>query len=213
MLLRQLREFNLRVERKKLHLPLPDDIVLLVEHLPVYTLGRHGLSENLYISREALEARGVEFFEIDRGGDITYHGPGQLTAYPIIDLSRYGLGVKDYVTLLEECVIRTIASYGIKGERIEGKTGVWVGKGSGLERKISAIGIKCSRYITMHGVALNVGNDLSGFEGINPCGLNMGVTSISKETGGEVDFNEVKDCFWNSLLTLLQPHTPFRGNS
>ena len=195
----QLKEFNTRVERRKENLPLPEDLVLFVEHAPVYTLGLHGKDANLLLDSESLREKNIEYFKINRGGDITYHGPGQLTVYPIIDLQRYNIGVKEYVDTLEGIVIDAIAAFGIKGERIEGRTGVWVGKGSPRERKISAIGIKCSRHVTMHGFALNVGPDLSNFLGIVPCGLSQGVTSVSAEVGKAISVDDVKFTVWEIL--------------
>lgn len=207
----QREEFNKRIQLRKQNKPLPDDVVLMVEHKPVYTLGLHGREENLLLSPVSLAFRGAEFVKTDRGGDITYHGPGQITVYPILDLLRYHLGVKDYVNLLEETVIRTIARYGIKGERIPGRTGVWIGKSTPDERKISAIGVKCSRYVSMHGVALNVGSDLSAFEFIVPCGIaDKGVTSISRECGREVSLDDVKMIFSETLVSLLLPRILFQ---
>lgn len=192
----QRAEFRRRIDCRKNGEPLPDDLLIMVEHRPVVTLGRHGKTANLLLSPAALAETDTEYHETDRGGDITYHGPGQLTVYPIMDLERRKLGVKDYVALLESAVISVLESYGIKGERIEGKTGVWVGKNTAHERKICAIGIRCSRHVTMHGFALNVGGDLSGFDAINPCGLGKAVTSISKETGRETGVAEVADRVW-----------------
>lgn len=167
--------------------------LLLVEHDPVYTLGKSGNEANLLISTVQLRAKHAEFIKVDRGGDITFHGPGQLVAYPIFDLEFLGMGVKEYVDKLEEVVIRTIASYGIKGDRLAGATGVWIEPGSSRARKICAIGVKCSRYVTMHGFALNVNTDLDYFKSINPCGfVDKGVTSIRQEIGREVDLEEVK---------------------
>ena len=184
--------------------------ILLVEHPPVYTLGKSGHAENLLVGREALEAMGAQFFHIDRGGDITFHGPGQLVCYPILDLERLGIGLRAYIDALEESVIRTVAEYGIRAERIAGASGVWVGAGiaqegdhrtadgggkctpAGAPRKICAIGVRSSRYITMHGFALNVTTDLRYFSYINPCGfVDKGVTSIEKETGAQPSLEEV----------------------
>jgi lipoyl(octanoyl) transferase len=151
-----------------------------------------------------LERRGIEFVQIERGGDITYHGPGQLVVYPILDMQKYSLGVKSYIDLLEETIIRVIAKYGIKGERVEGATGVWIDVGTPRERKICAIGVKCSRFVTMHGLALNVNTDLSYFSAINPCGfIDKGVTSISRELGHDIDMIEVKDLFKSIFIHLL----------
>ena len=210
----QLAEFNRRVDCRKVGEELPDDLIIFAEHQPVYTLGKHGHQSNLLLSPEELGRNGIEYAEIGRGGDITYHGPGQITVYPILDLLRYRLGVKDYVDLLEETVVRTIGGYGIKGERIEGRTGVWIGKGTQSERKISAIGIKCSRHVSMHGFALNVGSDISRFTGIVPCGIsNRGVTSISLEVGREVPVSEVKEELWVNITRLLRLRIPSPGNS
>lgn len=183
----------------------PDkEYLLLVEHPPVVTLGKHAHESNLLLPEKMMEARGVECFRVERGGDVTYHGPGQLVVYPILDLEKHHLGVKDYVDLIEESVIRTIASYGIKGDRIDGASGVWIGRGTPSERKICALGVKCSRFCTMHGLALNVNTDLSGFSIINPCGfVDKGVTSMSRETGRNMNFEEVKKRFSDVFLSLI----------
>lgn len=209
----QTAEFESRVNAKKIGEEVTDDTIFLVQHNPVLTLGKHGNISNLLFPFETLRKRGLELVEINRGGDITYHGPGQLTVYPILDLNRYRLGVKDYVNLLEQVVIDTIAEFGLKGDRIEGKTGVWLGKGTADERKISAIGIKCSRFITMHGLSLNVGEDLSGFGYINPCGLSKSVTSISKELGRVVSVDDVKPLIERMFTRLLRPRIPSPENS
>jgi len=157
-----------------------EPIIICTEHLPVYTLGRHGKSENVLRLPP-----GVECVRIDRGGDVTYHGPGQLVVYPIVSLIALKIGVKQYVDILEQAVIDTISASGIKGERVEGATGVWIGKNTPGERKICAIGVKVSRGVTMHGLALNVTNPLTPFSAINPCGFtDKGVTSISQELHG-----------------------------
>lgn len=179
------------------------EYLLLLEHLPVITLGKHGKSENL-INKEEMILRGIECIRIERGGDITYHGPGQLVVYPILDLEKHKLGVKGFINLLEEAIIRTIATYGIIGERIEGATGVWIDSGTFRERKICAIGVKCSRFITMHGLALNVNTDLEAFRLINPCGfINKGVTSLAKELNHEVEISEVATKFEKIFKNLL----------
>lgn len=195
--------FDKMVEAKRSGMEIGQEHILLLEHLPVITLGKHGHEENILNSRE-LERRGIECIRIERGGDITYHGPGQLVVYPILDLERHHLGVKQYVDLLEEAVIRTIADYGIKGERVEGATGVWIGKDTPMERKICAIGVKCSRFITMHGLALNVNTDLNYFSLINPCGfVGKGVTSIAKEVGHDVNIEHTKQLMERHLRELL----------
>ncbi len=161
---------------------------ILVEHLPVYTLGKHGKESNMLLSEEALRNIGAQLYHIDRGGDITYHGPGQITGYPIFDLEQFGIGLKQYIFNIEEVIIRVLADYGIRGFRIEGATGVWVGN-----NKICAIGVRASRYVTMHGFALNVNTDLRYFSYINPCGFtDKGVTSLQQELGRELPLDEVK---------------------
>lgn len=196
--------FDAMVEQKKNRLPTVNDWLLLVEHDPVITLGRHAKKSNLLISDDSLQKKGVKLRYIERGGDITFHGPGQLVAYPIVDLEPYHLGVKDYVYLLEESVIRTINHFGIKGERIEGASGVWLGKNTTCERKICALGVKCSRFCTMHGLALNVNTNLSWFKMINPCGfVDKGVTSLRQETGRDVNMDDVKKIFEKEFSVLL----------
>jgi lipoyl(octanoyl) transferase len=159
--------------------------LLCCEHPPTYTLGKNGKSDNLLLSPEYLAQQGAALFHIDRGGDITYHGPGQLTGYPIWHLPSLGLGVRAYVTLLEDCLIDLLKNYGIEADRLAHAPGVWVAQ----SRKIAAIGIRCSRGVTMHGFALNINTDLRYFGYINPCGFtDKGVTSIAQELGHPVDF-------------------------
>ena len=178
--------------------------ILLVEHPPVYTLGKSGHAENLLVGREALEAMGAQFFHIDRGGDITFHGPGQLVCYPILDLERLGIGLRAYIDALEESVIRTVAEYGIRAERIAGASGVWIVEEGAAPRKICAIGVRSSRYITMHGFALNVTTDLEWFSRINPCGFtDRGATSIERETGAKVPMDDVKRLVVKFLSEIL----------
>ena len=140
-----------------------ENCMIFVEHNHVYTLGKSGNEANMLISAIQLQAAHAEFVKVNRGGDITYHGPGQLVVYPIIDMANFGVGVKEYVDLLEEVVIRTVGEFGITGERLEGATGVWLDAHTSRAREICAIGIKCSRYVTMHGFALNVNTDLNYF--------------------------------------------------
>jgi lipoyl(octanoyl) transferase len=171
----------------------PGGHLIFVEHPPVYTLGRSGKAGNMLLSEAQLQAIGATLYHIDRGGDITFHGPGQLVAYPILDLERYGLGLKAYIHLLEEAVIRTCAEWGVTGDRVEGATGVWLDKGTPRERKICAIGVRSSHFVTMHGLALNVNTDLNYFRYIHPCGfIDKGVTSLALECGHPVDLGEVK---------------------
>lgn len=168
--------------------------LFFVEHPPVYTLGKSGHIENVLISDEQRAQRGIEFFKTNRGGDITFHGPQQIVGYPILDLEKFTTDIGKYLRNLEEVIILTLADYGLKGDRSAGETGVWLDPGvKGKERKICAMGVRCSRWITMHGFALNVNTDLSYFDFIIPCGIqNKQVTSIAKELGHEVDFEEAK---------------------
>ena len=183
--------------------------ILTVEHTPVYTLGKSGKQSNMLISQAYLESLGAEFFHIDRGGDITFHGPGQIVCYPILDIEKLGIGLRRYIEILEQVVIETVAYYGIKAERLEGATGVWIcdrgADGTPQNwRKICAIGVRASHFVTMHGLALNVSTDLKWFTMINPCGFtDKGVTSISKEIGKDVDFKEVKQLLVQTLTKLL----------
>ncbi len=204
MLAKQREVFSKMVDRKKNTLPIEEENIFFVEHLPVITLGKHAKEGNVLYNVEQLAGKGVELFHIERGGDVTYHGPGQLVAYPIIDLEYHHLGVKDYVALLEQAVILTIREFGIRGERVAGASGVWIESGTTRERKICALGVKCSRYITMHGLALNVNTDMEGFRLINPCGfIDKGVTSIAAELHKEVDINKVKDILGKHFKNLL----------
>lgn len=168
--------------------------LLFCEHYPVLTIGKSGKDSNLLISEARLQALGVSYYHINRGGDITYHGPGQITGYPIFDLETWHIGLKQYIYRLEETIIRFLALYGLKGERLEGATGVWLDPFvAGKARKICAIGVKSSRFVTMHGFALNINTDLNYFSLINPCGFtDKGVTSLAKELGKEQDFEEAK---------------------
>ena len=168
--------------------------LLFCEHDPVLTIGKSGKDSNLLIPEARLQALGVSYYHINRGGDITYHGPGQITGYPIFDLETWHIGLKQYIYRLEETFIRFLALYGLKGERLEGATGVWLDPFvAGKARKICAIGVKSSRFVTMHGFALNINTDLNYFSLINPCGFtDKGVTSLAKELGKEQDFEEAK---------------------
>jgi len=175
-------------------LPLPTSRLLFVEHPHVLTLGKSGDANNVLVKPARLAELGVDYFPINRGGDITYHGPGQLVAYPILDLDQFFTDIHKYLRTLEEAVIRTCSEFGIIAGRIEGLTGVWVDVEAGMAaRKICAFGVKSSRWVTMHGLALNVDSDLKFFDLIVPCGImDRGVTSISKEVGRKVELDEVK---------------------
>jgi lipoyl(octanoyl) transferase len=168
--------------------------LLFVEHPPVYTLGKTGHEENVLLGEKELQERGILFVKTNRGGDITFHGPEQIVGYPILDLEKFGTDIGKYLRNLEEIIIRTLAEYGIIGERSNGETGVWLESGNvGRERKIAAFGVRCSRWITMHGFAFNVNTDLEYFEGIIPCGIkNKQVTSLARELGRHIDLGDVK---------------------
>jgi len=170
-----------------------NNYLVFCEHPHVYTLGKSGDEQNLLLNYIQLQARHASFVQTNRGGDITYHGPGQLVGYPIFDLANFGIGLRRYIELLEDAIIEFIALYGLKGERMEGATGVWLDTATPRARKICAIGVRSSRFVTMHGFALNISTDLSYFSHINPCGFtDKGVTSLVHETGLELNFELVK---------------------
>jgi lipoyl(octanoyl) transferase len=181
-------------DRTSTNQPLTKHYLLFVEHPPVYTLGKSGHIENVLIDEMQMKERGMQFFRTNRGGDITYHGPGQIVGYPVLDLEKFYTDIGRYLRELEEVVIGLLAEYGILGERSPGETGVWIEPGvKGKERKICAIGVRCSRWITMHGFALNVNTDLANFGNIVPCGIqDKQVTSLEKELGRVVPIEEVK---------------------
>jgi lipoyl(octanoyl) transferase len=169
--------------------------LLLLEHPPVYTLGKSGHLENILIPQEEMQRRGIGFYHTNRGGDITFHGPGQLVGYPILDLEKFYTDIGRYLRNVEEVIIRSIAEFGLKGERSSGETGVWLQPDvKGAERKICAMGVRCSRWVTMHGFALNVNTDLSYFDNVIPCGIqNKKVTSLQQELGKRIPMDEVKE--------------------
>jgi lipoyl(octanoyl) transferase len=167
--------------------------LLFCEHPHVYTLGKSGSEENLLLNETQLEEHHARYYKINRGGDITYHGPGQLVGYPIFDLDHFFTDIHKYMRYLEEAVIQTLAEYGIRGERYEGYTGVWIDASLPEARKICAMGVKCSRWVTMHGIGFNVNSDLTYFSHIVPCGIDdKAVTSMQRELGRPVDMEEVK---------------------
>ena len=187
-------------------LALPQSRVFWVEHPHVLTLGKSGAAANVVAPPERLAELGVQYFPINRGGDITYHGPGQLVGYPILDLDQFFTDIHKYLRFLEEAVIRTCAEYGVDAGRIEGLTGVWIDPESGAKaRKICAFGVKCSRWVTMHGLALNVNTDLDFFNLIVPCGISdRGVTSLAREVGQPVDMEEVRMHMTRHLAELFE---------
>ncbi|MGZ5246399.1 MAG: lipoyl(octanoyl) transferase LipB [Flavitalea sp.] len=173
---------------------IPKHQLLFVEHPPVYTLGKSGKMEHVLINDEERAEKGIEFFKINRGGDITFHGPGQLVGYPIFDLEQFYTDIGKYLRNIEEAVIKVLEHYGLKGDRSPGETGVWLDPDvKGKERKICAIGVRCSRWVTMHGFAFNINTDLNYFNYIVPCGIRQKqVTSLQQELGREVNFGEVQ---------------------
>ena len=183
-----------------------EDVLLFVEHPHVYTLGKSGDAFHLLVSEEKLKEIGATYYPINRGGDITYHGPGQIVGYPLLDLEHFFTDIHKYMRYLEEAIIRTIAHYGIVGGRIEGLTGVWLDIDDPKKaRKIAALGVKCSRWLTMHGFAFNVNTDLNYFNHIVPCGItDKTVTSLSKELGSEMDMEEVKRILLKELAEVFQ---------
>ena len=208
----QTRLFQATIDRKLANRNLPtedqqatEDHLLFCEHPHVYTLGKSGMQSHLLLNEEGLRAKSVQFFPIDRGGDITYHGPGQLVGYPIFDLDQHFTDIHRYLRTLEEAIIGTLETYGIKAGRITGQTGVWIDEAEPLKaRKICAFGIRASRWVTMHGFAFNVNTDLAYFGHIIPCGIaDKGVTSLAKELGREVDMGEVKARLKMELANLF----------
>ena len=183
-----------------------EDVLLFVEHPHVYTLGKSGDAFHLLVSEEKLKEIGATYYPINRGGDITYHGPGQIVGYPLLDLEHFFTDIHKYMRYLEEAIIRTIGHYGIIGGRIEGLTGVWLDwENPKKARKIAALGVKCSRWLTMHGFAFNVNTDLNYFNYIVPCGItDKTVTSLSKELGHEMDMDEVKRILLHELAEVFQ---------
>jgi lipoyl(octanoyl) transferase len=181
-------------DKRETHKPSAKNHFLLVEHPHVYTLGKSGDEHNLLANGEFLKKIDATFYKINRGGDITYHGPGQLVGYPIIDLEFFKIGVREYIEKMEDAIIAVLGEYGLKGSRKDGATGVWLdATHPSRARKICAIGVRVSRFVTMHGFALNVNTDMRYFSYINPCGLTFGVTSISQELGREIPMMEVKE--------------------
>jgi lipoyl(octanoyl) transferase len=181
--------------------------ILFCEHPHVYTLGKSGNENHFLLNEKTLAFYNATYYKINRGGDITYHGPGQLVVYPIIDLDYFFSDIHKYLRYLEEAVIQTIATYGVVGERMDGLTGVWIEPNTPRERKICAFGVKCSRWVTMHGIGFNVNTDLSYFNHIIPCGIeDKSVTSLQKELGRPVDFDEVTSILKEKLASLFGFH-------
>jgi lipoyl(octanoyl) transferase len=198
-------DLKIRNRREELNLETPN-YLLFVEHPHVYTLGKSGDLSNLLLSEQQLESKGATFYKINRGGDITYHGPGQIVGYPIIDLENFFTDIHKYLRFLEEAIILTLQEYGLECGRSAGETGVWLDVGTAFARKICALGVRASRWVTMHGFALNVNADLGYFDNIIPCGIRgKAVTTLNVELGVEkVDEEEVKEKILNHLGSLFE---------
>ena len=195
--------FSASIEKKMQGLATGNYLVFC-EHPHVYTLGKSGDEQNMLLNMIQLQAKHATFVHTNRGGDITYHGPGQVVGYPIFDLANFELGLKQYIFRIEEAIIQTLSLYGISSTRLEGSTGVWLDTGKPACRKICAIGVRSSRYVTMHGFALNVNTQLEYFSYINPCGfIDKGVTSMEKELGREVDMVELKERLRTTIEKLF----------
>lgn len=192
-LFKDILDTKIRNRREQLTLKTANHL-LFVEHPHVYTLGKSGDFENLLANEQLLENIGATFYKINRGGDITYHGPGQVVGYPILDLENFFTDIHKYLRFLEEIFIKILADYGLKGERSQGETGVWLDVGTPFARKICALGVRASRWVTMHGFAFNVNTDLGYFDHIVPCGIeDKAVTSLASELNREIDMTEIKD--------------------
>ena len=191
--------------RKEKKLDKTNNYLLFCEHPHVYTLGKSGDEKNLLVNEDYLKSRGATFHKINRGGDITYHGPGQIVGYPILDLDNFFTDIHKYLRFLEEAVILTLKEYGLESERSPGETGVWFDVGTPKARKICALGVKSSRWVTMHGFAFNINSDLSYFGNIIPCGIaDKKVTSLEKELERKMDFEEVKNKVKTHLIELFE---------
>ncbi|MCL4152428.1 UNVERIFIED_CONTAM: hypothetical protein GTU68_058040 [Idotea baltica] len=205
LLFQQILDLKIRNRREETNLETPNYFII-VEHRHVYTLGKSGDIENLLVSEKVLAEKGAKFYKINRGGDITYHGPGQIVGYPILDLDNFFTDIHKYLRFLEEMVILTLREYGLEGERSNGETGVWLDAGTPFARKICALGVRASRWVTMHGFALNVNSDLGYFDMMIPCGIKgKAVTSLNIELGKkEVDLEEVKQKLLHHFETLFE---------
>ncbi len=207
----QKKYFNEQIEFKLTNRDLkkkntPSQRVLFCEHPPVFTIGKSGFEKNLLVSQEQLKSKNISLHRISRGGDITFHGPGQLVVYPIFDLEQMNIGVRQYIYNLEETVIQVLSEYHIHAERLQGATGIWIDiQQKNIVRKICAIGVRVSRGITMHGFALNINTDLSYFNYINPCGFtDKSVTSMQLETGSIIDFTSVSETILKKTEKVFQ---------
>ena len=204
-LFKEIIDLKIKNRREEESIDTPNYFIF-VEHPHVYTLGKSGDISNLLVDEKVLEEKGASFYKINRGGDITYHGPGQIVGYPILDLDNFFTDIHKYLRFLEEMVILTLADYGLKAERSKGETGVWLDAGTPFARKICAMGVRASRWVTMHGFALNVNADLGYFDMMIPCGIKgKAVTSLNVELGRkEIDMNEVKERLIGHFTSLFE---------
>ncbi|MGB2152522.1 MAG: lipoyl(octanoyl) transferase LipB [Flavobacteriaceae bacterium] len=203
-LLKEIVDLKILNRRNETNKPTPN-YFLWVEHPPVITLGKSGAIDHLLLNEEQLQDRGIEYFKTNRGGDITFHGPGQVVGYPILDLENFFTDIHKYLRLLEEMVILTLKDFGLEGTRSPGETGVWLDVGTPFARKICALGVKASRWVTMHGFAFNVNTDLAYFDHIVPCGIQgKGVTSLKAELKKEISLKEVKEKLAKHFQNLFE---------
>lgn len=197
---------NIKIKNRDLKETQPTpNYFFFVEHPHVYTMGKNGSDANVLLNASQLKAKNIDYYRTNRGGDSTYHGPGQVVGYPIIDLDNFFTDIHKYMRNLEEVIIQTISEYGLKGERSKGETGVWLDVGSPKARKICAMGVHTSRWVTMHGFALNVNTNLNFFNGIVPCGISdKGVTSLAEELGKKIDENRIKERILNNFCKIFK---------
>ena len=189
-----------------------DNFLIITEHNPVYTIGKSGDISNLLLNDDAMKTEGIEFYKINRGGDITYHGPGQIMGYPIIDLDNFFTDINLYLRKLEEVIINTLKSYDLRGFTIKGETGVWVKDNNGLSKKVCAFGIRASRWVTMHGFSFNVNPELNYFKNIIPCGIkDKGVTSVSELKNSNIEMNQIKQILYKNFAESFSAELVFEN--
>ena len=189
-----------------------DNFLIITEHNPVYTIGKSGDISNLLLNDNEMKTEGIEFYKINRGGDITYHGPGQIMGYPIIDLDNFFTDINLYLRKLEEVIINTLKSYDLKGFTIKGETGVWVKDNNGLSKKVCAFGIRASRWVTMHGFSFNVNPELNYFKNIIPCGIkDKGVTSVSELKNSNIEMNQIKKILYKNFAESFSAELVFEN--
>jgi lipoyl(octanoyl) transferase len=189
-----------------------NNFLIITEHNPVYTIGKSGNISNLLLNDDEMKTQGIEFYKINRGGDITYHGPGQIMGYPIIDLDNFFTDINLYLRKLEEVIINTLKSYDLEGFTIKGETGVWVKDNNGLSKKVCAFGIRASRWVTMHGFSFNVNPELNYFKNIIPCGItDKGVTSVSELKNRNIEMNEIKQILYKNFAESFSAKLVFEN--